>query len=86
MILNENDIFNQEGEANMFARKFFVNKTDFENFKSKSDYTVSSIVGFANEQSVSPGIIVSFLQHDKCIDHNTLNKLKKHFKLNQQTY
>lgn len=81
IVLSENDILNQEDEANVFARSFFVNKEDFDEFKLKSDFSISSIVGFANEQNVSPGIIVAFLQHDKSIKHSELNKLKKHFKL-----
>lgn len=81
IILSEDDILNQEGEANIYARNFFVNKEDFDEFKFNSDFSISSIVGFANEQNVSPGIIVAFLQHDKCIKYGELNKLIKHFKL-----
>ena len=81
IILSENDILSQEGEANIFARDFFVDRNSFNKFKLESDFSISSVVGFANEQNVSPGIVVAFLQHDKCIKFNELNKLKKHFKL-----
>lgn len=81
IVFSEHDILDQEGDANIFARNFFVNEKDFAIFKSKADFSVSSVVGFASEQNVSPGIIVAFLQHDKCIKYGELNNLKKHFKL-----
>lgn len=76
IVSNDDDNSSIELEANNYARNFFVPEKDFILFKEKQDFSVSSIISFAKQQNVLPGIIVAFLQHDKTINPNELNKLK----------
>src|SRR5699024_2311687 len=66
----------KDREANVFARKFFVNENDYNSFKSSKSFTAQAISEFAREQGVHPGIIVGFLQHDGEIDFDQMNSLK----------
>ena len=71
-----------ENEANVFARDFFVNRSSYEKFIQKKQFSVSDIVSFAKTQDVLPGIIVAFLQHDKQISNSAFANLKIRFDIN----
>ncbi|MDJ1650243.1 MULTISPECIES: HigA family addiction module antitoxin [Gordonibacter] len=66
----------KDREANVFARKFFVNEYDYNSFKNSKNFTAQAISEFAREQGVHPGIIVGFLQHDGEIAFDQMNSLK----------
>lgn len=71
-----------EQEANDFARAFFVDKTSFELFKEKKDFSLPAITAYARKQNVLNGIVVAFLQHDSAIERNKSNTLKIKFDIN----
>lgn len=66
----------EEKKANQFARDFFINQTDYENFTSLNNFNKATIEQFANSQKVLPGIVVGRLQHDGYINFSDFNYLK----------
>lgn len=66
----------KEVEANEFARDFFINPKDFEEFILQDQFTVESIKQFAKKQNVLPGIVIARLQHDNKIGYEKFSYLK----------
>lgn len=66
----------KEVEANEFARDFFINPKDFEEFIFQNQFSLDSIKKFAKKQNVLPGIVVARLQHDKKIGYEKFSYLK----------
>ncbi|WP_017187060.1 ImmA/IrrE family metallo-endopeptidase [Alkalibacillus haloalkaliphilus] len=66
----------KEEEANEFARNFFIDAEDYKKFVSKNEFNKSTIIDFALDQNVLPGIVVARLQHDNYVPHSKLNYLK----------
>ncbi len=70
----------QEEEANRFARDFLIPPELFDTFiGSVAHYTKASILEFARQVGVAPGIVVGRLQHDKLLPHAHCNELKSRF-------
>ena len=70
----------EESEANKFASDVLIPPKDYKRFLKKMKYTKESILQFAEEIGIHPGIIVGRLQHDMVIDHSHYNDLKMHLK------
>lgn len=51
----------------------------FEEFKSQKAFSALSVVAFANNIGIAPGIVVGRLQNEGCIQHNMLNDLKEQY-------
>lgn len=66
----------KEIEANEFARDFFIDPKDYEEFINQNSFTEQSIRKFAKESNVVPGIVVARLQHDKKIGYEKYFYLK----------
>lgn len=66
----------KEEEANKFARDFFINPKDFQEFVLQNEFTPGSIKQFAMKQNVLPGIVLARLQHDKIVGYEKLSYLK----------
>jgi len=66
----------KEGEANEFARDFFINDFDYKEFVNEGNFDEKSIIVFAEAQGVLPGIVVARLQHDDYIGFDKFNHLK----------
>ena len=70
-----------EIEANRWAADFLVSPRDWNGFINSSKFTKSSIIRFADEQGIAPGIIVGRLQHEGHLTWETkLNGLKTRLK------
>lgn len=66
----------KDREANLFARAFFVDGDAYNAFTDAKAFTCGGICEFAKSQSVDPGIIVGFLQHDGFLDYSQFSDLK----------
>ncbi|MBW8855025.1 MAG: ImmA/IrrE family metallo-endopeptidase, partial [Bradyrhizobium sp.] len=67
----------QEAEANLWAADFLVPAAAMRKFQAKFAGDEASIVAFAAEHCVAPGIVVGQLQHNGAIAHRALNHLKE---------
>lgn len=63
--------------ANKQAKEFLIDKELYSQFTQKRNFSEEEIIIFSKKNKVIPGIIVSFLQHDKLIEYNEMNHLKK---------
>ena len=67
----------RENEANQWAADFLISRRVWNRFAATSPRSVMAVQGFADEQGISPGIIVGRLQHEGRLTWRTrLNKLK----------
>ena len=63
-------------EANQWAADFLVPPDDWEEFTMNSLFSQRRVVRFAEEQGISPGIVVGRLQHEGHLPWSHLNHLK----------
>lgn len=70
-----------EKEANEFSANFLIPEKEYTAFVHKGKFTKASVIDFSNRIEIAPGIVVGRLQHDKHIEFNWLNALKKKFTL-----
>ena len=63
-------------EADQWACNFLVPRDDWERFTMNSAFNRDSVVRFAKEQGIAPGIVVGMLQHENHLHWNRLNELK----------
>lgn len=68
-----------EKAADQWARDTLISPDAFEAFRKASDYSEKSVLRFAREQGIAPGIVVGRMQSEKLIPYNTLNSLKDEF-------
>ncbi len=75
---NHKDPDNFEVEANEWASNFLVSKKDWDEFILRYNFSEPAVLKFANEQGISPGIIVGKLQHRGLIRYSSqMNRLKR---------
>lgn len=65
-----------ESEADKFSSDLLIPKDDYQYFISAHDFSSSAVESFAQKISISAGIVVGRLQHDKYIPYTHLNMLK----------
>lgn len=70
-----------EREADEFAADTLIPKRDWTSFIDMKPSTLGAVVNFADEQGVSPGIVVGRLQHEGIWPHTLGNGLRRKFKL-----
>lgn len=77
------DIFGEDGlrpeeeeQANAFARDFLINAANYRMFCENGLFTESAIKAFAQQEGISPGIVVGRLQFDHRLGWDRSNKLK----------
>lgn len=66
----------EEEQANAFARDFLINAASYREFCGNGLFTEAAIRAFAQQEGVSPGIVVGRLQFDRRLGWDRLNKLK----------
>ena len=66
----------EEIEANNFAKDALINKSDYEHFVSKKNFSLLAIKKFANSQNVADFIVIGRLQKDGYIGWNMYTNLK----------
>lgn len=68
-----------EKNADSWSRDKLISTEIFEEFKAQKAFSASSVVAFANNIGIAPGIVVGRLQNEGCIQHNMLNDLKEQY-------
>jgi HTH-type transcriptional regulator / antitoxin HigA len=68
-----------EQQANEWAANFLVPREQWIRFIRNRPRDAKTIIAFANEQGIAPGIIVGMLQHAKIIRWHYLNDLKARY-------
>lgn len=66
----------EEAEADTFARNFLIHPAAWASLVAQRPFSAERVKSFANEQGVSPGIVVGRLQHERLIAFANLNALK----------
>lgn len=75
---NPNERAELEVEANEWASEFLVPSKAWDKFVNKGIFSPSSVLRFANDLEISPGIIVGKLQHKGLVTYRSkLNRLKQ---------
>lgn len=69
----------KEEEANMFSMNELIPKKAFTEFIVAGNYSEASIMSFAKEIGITPGIVVGQLQHRRLLKVFALNNLKQKF-------
>lgn len=68
-----------EIEADAFARDFLLPEDTFSEFVAENNYSNVSILWYANEMEIHPGIVVGRLQNEGLIGFDKLNGLRDKF-------
>jgi HTH-type transcriptional regulator / antitoxin HigA len=76
--MHQNDL---EQEADKFATDMLIPPSKFRQFINYWDHKKASVVNFALEIGISPGIVVGRLHHDRFLPYSHFNDLKKRFVL-----
>lgn len=66
----------QDEEANRYAANLLIPQQKFNQFVSTQTIDEGSIIYFARQLGIAPGILVGRLQHDKILPHSHFNGLK----------
>lgn len=70
-----------ERAADTWSEETLINKKEFNAFIKEKDYTEQSIIRFAKEQGIAPGIVVGRMQIEGIIKYSMLNKLKEKYEV-----
>jgi addiction module HigA family antidote len=72
-----------ETRADEFARNVLLKPDAFEAFVGRKTFDAEGVRAFAEEQGVSPGIVVGRLQHDGLLPPSRLNSLKRSLRFDE---
>lgn len=72
-----------EKEADQYASDVLIPPSDYAQFIEKGNFYKDSIVHFADEIQISPGIVVGRLQHDGLIRQEWHNSLRNRYNLKE---
>ncbi len=70
-----------ENEADQWAGNTLINPEEFETFRLDSDYSEQSVLRFAKDQGIAPGIVVGRMQREGIIKYSILNNLKEKYEI-----
>lgn len=71
-----------EKDADRFAADYLITPKDYQEFVSTSSFTEETIISFAHNIGIHPGIVVGRLQNDGRIEHQSkLNHLKGQYRI-----
>ena len=70
-----------EKEADLFAVRSLISEDDYNEFISEPNFTRQSILDFAGQMGIHPGIVVGRLQHDRFVDFRSLNDLRVRYQI-----
>ncbi|NLV22866.1 MAG: HigA family addiction module antidote protein [Syntrophomonadaceae bacterium] len=69
----------EEAEADQFASDYLIASTKYKNFISKNRFSRDSIIKFADEVGIDPGIVVGRLHHDQKIPWGGFQEMQRKF-------
>ena len=70
----------KEEAANLFAKEKLINKTDYQVFIDKFDYSIEAIERFAISQNVMPYIVIGRLQKEEKLQYTQYSNYKLRYK------
>lgn len=70
-----------ENAADKWSGDTLIAVDDFERFRSQRDYSEGSVIRFAREQGIAPGIVVGRMQLEGLIKYSMLNHLKEKYEI-----
>ena len=70
-----------EKAADVWSGNTLIKADDFERFRKESDYSERSVIRFAKEQGIAPGIVVGRMQREGMIEYSMLNNLKEKYEI-----
>lgn len=70
-----------EKAADQWAGNTLITADDFKCFKKEGDFSSGSVICFANEQGIAPGIVVGRMQTEGMIKYSMLNDLKDKYEI-----
>lgn len=73
---------NMEEEADLFAKNILIPNDRFDEYTRIHDFSRNSVISFAKEVEIDPGIVVGRLQKEKYIPYSSLNGLKRQYTIN----
>ncbi len=68
-----------ERVADKWSGDTLITYEDFETFKRNRDYSERSVLQFAKDQGIAPGIVVGRMQMEGIIDYSMMNHLKEKY-------
>ena len=66
-----------EKEADRFAQNHLIPAQAYAHFVARGHFSSLSVEGFARRIGIAPGIVVGRLQHDRLVNYNRLNHLRR---------
>ncbi len=85
-IEDSNSRSDKEKEADRFAVNCLIPPSDWQTFISTGDYkNMATVANFAEEQGISPAIVVGRLRHETLIPHNRMNDLRRRFEIGKSS-
>lgn len=66
-----------EEEADEFSADCLIPRSSYKKFIEKDQFSGDNIVRFADKVSIDPGVVVGRLQHEKRLEYNCFQNLKK---------
>ena len=72
---------NDEKAADKWAGDILIPADAFDKFRRERDYSEGSVISFAREQGIAPGIVVGRMQTEGMIKYNMLNELKEKYEI-----
>ena len=70
-----------EKAADRWSGDTLIAEEAFEAFQRAKDYSVRSVIRFAREQGIAPGIVVGRMQSEGMIEYSMLNELKEKYEI-----
>lgn len=70
-----------ERAADKWSADTLITSEDFEAFRSDRDYSERSVLQFAKEQGIAPGIVAGRMQMEGMINYSMLNNLKEKYEI-----
>lgn len=70
-----------EKAADKWSADILITADDFKWFIETNDYSERSVIRFAQDQGIAPGIVVGRLQRERLIKYNMLNNLKEKYEI-----
>ncbi|MBB5264043.1 HTH-type transcriptional regulator/antitoxin HigA [Catenibacillus scindens] len=70
-----------EKAADKWSGDILIKSEDFEQFRINQDYSEQSVVQFAKDQGIAPGIVVGRMQLEGMIKYSMLNNLKEKYEI-----
>jgi len=80
----EPEKISKEMEADLFAQEMLISKEAYKNFVTGNDFSPDTILRFAEQIDIAPGIIVGRLQHENIISFFQGNKLKNRVRFSKR--